>query len=142
MSQPGSIRVYVVEDSPVIRAVLTQRIEDDQRFKVIGYADTATGAIGELQQNLPDILIVDLSLKQGTGYDILAYLRTSDAPPALKTFVLTNFASPAHRRRAMELGAGSFYDKSMQFDDMLDALRTLADEKDQPTPRSPNAPPP
>jgi len=125
----------VVEDSLAIRASLAQRIEDDPRFTVVGYADTAKGTIDALERNLPNVLIVDLQLNQGTGYDILAYLRNAHAPAELKTFVLTNFTSPAHRRRALELGASGFFDKSMQFDDMLDTLRIWADEK---TPQSPD----
>lgn len=129
MHESGSIRVYVVEDSPIILAALSQRIEDDPRFAVVGHADSAKDAICALEQNVPDVLIVDLHLKQGTGYEILLYLRNAGAPTALQTVVLTNYASSAHRRRAMELGADSFYDKSMQFDDMLDALRVWADKK-------------
>jgi len=121
--------VFVVEDSPVIRASLTQRIEDDARFAVVGYAETAQGTIDALVKKLPDVLIVDLHLKQGTGYDVLAYLRKAGAPADLNTIVLTNYASPMHRRRALELGATDFFDKSMQFDTMLDALRIWADEK-------------
>ncbi len=134
VDQPELVRVFVVEDSPVIRASLTQRIVDDLRFTVVGYADTAKGAIEALMKELPDLLILDLHLKQGTGYDILAYLRKAGAPPELKTIVLTNYASPMHRRRALELGAGDFFDKSMQFDDMLDALRLWADGKGQKRP--------
>jgi len=129
MNQAGSIRVFVVEDSSIIRTALTQRIQDDPRFTVVGYADTAKEAIGELDKNAPDMVIVDLHLKQGTGYDILAHLRGSGAATKFKSVVLTNFASPAHRRRALELGASSFFDKSMQFDEMLDTLRVWADEK-------------
>ena len=129
-------RVYVVEDSPIILAALTQRIEDDPRFTVVGHADTAHGAIGELSQSMPDVLIVDLHLKQGTGYEILIYLRNA-GKPALKTIVLTNYASVAHRRRAMELGADSFFDKSMQFDEMLDTLHFWADEKAKGSPQTP-----
>lgn len=128
MDQTGAIRVFVVEDSPVIRTALTQRIQDDPRFSVVGYADSARDAIGELDKSVPDIVIVDLHLKQGTGYDILAYLRTLSGPKPT-SIVLTNYASPAHRRRAMELGADDFFDKSMQFDEMLDALRVWADSK-------------
>jgi DNA-binding NarL/FixJ family response regulator len=129
MDRPALIRVFIVEDSPVIRASLSQRIEDDPRFTVVGYADTAKDAIDALVKGLPDLLIVDLQLKQGTGYDILAHLRKAGAPTELKTIVLTNYASPVHRRRALELGAGDFFDKSMQFDDMLDTLRIWADEE-------------
>jgi DNA-binding NarL/FixJ family response regulator len=130
LNAPNLIKVFVVEDSPVIRTALIQRLEDDSRFTVVGYADTAQGAIGALRHNVPDVLIVDLHLTQGTGYDILAYLRNTGPPPGLNTIVMTNYASSAHRHRALELGAGSFFDKSMQFDDMLDALRIWADEKD------------
>ena len=136
MDASGLNRVYVVEDSPIILAALTQRIEDDPRFTVVGHADTAQGAIGELRKSIPDVLIVDLHLKQGTGYEILIYLRDLGAP-ALKTIVLTNYASVAHRRRAMELGADSFFDKSMQFDEMLDTLHFWADEKAKGSPQTP-----
>lgn len=132
MNQEGTIRVFVVEDSPVIRTALTQRIQDDPRFIVVGFADTAQGAIGELDKSPPDMVIVDLHLKQGTGYDILAHLRRTGASEKFKAVVLTNYASAAHRRRALDLGASGFFDKSMQFDEMLDALRIWADERNNP----------
>jgi DNA-binding NarL/FixJ family response regulator len=127
----AGIKVFLVEDSTIIRAALTQRIQDDPRFKVVGYADTAKDAIFMLGENVPDMVIVDLHLKQGSGYDILSYLHSTDELAKLKTIVLTNYASPAHRRRAMELGASNFFDKSMQFDDMLDTLRDWADEENR-----------
>jgi len=132
------MKVYLVEDAPAIRESLIQRIEDDARFSVVGYAETAEGAIADLAQHLPDILILDLHLKQGTGYDVLAYLHRAEAPADLKTYVLTNYATAAHRQRAMILGANGFFDKSMQFDEMLDSLRILADEKG---PKNPGAVP-
>ena len=124
------IAVFVAEDSAIIRDVLTQRLEDDARFAVVGYAETAQDTIAALeQQGQLDILLLDLQLKQGTGYDVLAYLRSARAPGELQTVVLTNYASPAYRQRAMTLGASGFFDKSMEFDNMLHALRVWADEK-------------
>jgi DNA-binding NarL/FixJ family response regulator len=129
MNQSGLIKVYMVEDSSMIRTALSQRIEDDRRFTIAGYADTAPRAMSELAQIKPDVVIIDLHLKQGTGYDILAYLRSTGPPAGLKVIVLTNYASAAHRRRALELGASNFFDKSMQFDEMLNELRVWADKK-------------
>jgi DNA-binding NarL/FixJ family response regulator len=137
MDHSGLITVFVVEDSPAIRAVLTQRLEDDARFSVVGHAETANDAIAALQQHMPDILVLDLHLAQGSGYDVLAHLRKSQAPAGFQSIVFTNYASSAHRKRALELGASSFFDKSMQFDDMLDALRLWADEKDRRNPAVP-----
>jgi DNA-binding NarL/FixJ family response regulator len=126
---PPLIKVFVVEDSPVIRVALSQRLEDDRRFTVVGYAATADEAIAGLEKGLPDVVIIDLHLKQGTGYDVLTYLLRIRAPTDLKAIVMTNYASGAHRRRALELGASDFFDKSMQFEEMLDGLRTWADKK-------------
>jgi DNA-binding NarL/FixJ family response regulator len=137
MDHSGLITVFVVEDSPAIRAVLTQRLEDDARFTVVGHAETAIDAIAALQQHMPDILVLDLHLTQGSGYDVLAHLRKSQAPAGFQSIVFTNYASAAHRKRALELGASSFFDKSMQFDDMLDALRLWADAKDGRNPAVP-----
>jgi DNA-binding NarL/FixJ family response regulator len=137
MDRLGFITVFVVEDSPAIRAVLTQRLEDDARFTVLGHAATAKDAIAALQQHMPEILVLDLHLAQGTGYDVLAHLRRSEVPAGFQAIVFTNYASPAHRQRALELGASSFFDKSMQFDDMLDALRLWADEKERKNPGVP-----
>ncbi len=137
MEHSGLITVFVVEDSPAIRAALTQRLEDDVRFTVVGHADNAKDAIAALQQHMPDILVLDLNLAQGSGYDVLAYLRKSPAPAGFQSIVFTNYASPAHHRRALELGASSFFDKSMQFDNMLDALRLWADGKGRKTPGPP-----
>lgn len=137
MYHSRSITVFVVEDSPAIRAVLIQRLEDDERFTVVGHADSADDAIAALQQNLPDVLVLDLHLARGTGYDVLAHLLKSQTPAGFQSIVFTNYASPTHRKRAFELGASSFFDKSMQFDDMLDALRLWADEKEQKNPSVP-----
>jgi DNA-binding NarL/FixJ family response regulator len=121
------VTVFLVEDSPAIREALIQRIEEDGRFRVIGCAETAADAIAQLDRRLPKVIIVDLHLKQGTGYDVLAHRAKSDKEKVTKAVVLTNFGSASHRRHAMELGADGFFDKSMQFEEMLDALRDWAD---------------
>lgn len=129
--------IFLVEDSPAIREALMQRLEDDSRFTVTGYAETAKDAIAALKQRLPDIVVIDLHLKQGTGYDILMYLRTIHLPVQLQAIVLTNYASPAHRRRAIELGATGFFDKSMELEEMLEGLGAWANKKDLKNPAVP-----
>jgi two-component system, NarL family, response regulator DevR len=124
---PQSIRVFLVEDSDLIRVALTQRLEEDPRFTVVGYAETADAAIEALANHLPDVLVTDLHLTQGTGYDVLSYLLRVPPPSPLKCVVFSNFASAAHRRRALQLGASDFFDKSLEFDEMIDELRTWAD---------------
>ena len=106
----------------------TQRLEVDPRFTVVGYAETADAAIAALANYLPDVLVTDLHLTQGTGYDVLSHLLRIPVPAALKRVVLSNYASAAHRRRAQELGASDFFDKSFEFNEMIDELRTWADK--------------
>lgn len=129
MDAGSGFKVFVVEDSPVIRTVLLQRIEEDARFSVVGYAETAPEAIGKIKESGAQLLIIDLHLREGSGYDILAHLKRTGTGSRLTSIVFTNYASQAHRLRAMALGATAFFDKSMEFDEMLDALRRWADSK-------------
>lgn len=129
MHAPPTIKVFLVEDSPLIRVALTQRLEEDPRFAVVGYAETAHAAIAALAKGLPDVMVTDLNLKQGTGYDVLDYLLRAPPLSEVKTIVFSNYASAAHRSRARQLGAGDFFDKSMEFDEMIDELRSWADKK-------------
>ncbi len=122
------VTVFLVEDSPAIREALIQRIEEDVRFHVVGAAETALDAIAQIDKRLPRILIVDLHLKQGTGYDVLAHRAKIDMDKATKVVVLTNYGSASHRKHAMALGADGFFDKSMQFEEMLETLQDWADK--------------
>jgi DNA-binding NarL/FixJ family response regulator len=71
-------------------------------------------------------VIVDLQLKGGTGVEVLAHMQRAGLTDTLFAAVLTNHALPAYRERCLQYGVRHFFDKSLEFDRVLDALQEFA----------------
>jgi two-component system, OmpR family, response regulator len=107
------LRIYLVEDSDVIRNHLTHMIESVPGLDVVGSADEVAVAIADIESLRPDAVIVDIQIVNGSGLDVLSQVR--ERVPGLRSIVLTNFASSQHRKRAEEVGSDYFLDKSNEF---------------------------
>lgn len=113
------IKIYLVEDSPVIRDSLVAALEDLAPVKVVGCAaDEASAALWLTQRgHACDLVIVDIFLKQGSGLGVLKNLK--DRRRELKAIVLSNYATPDIRRKCRDLGADRVFDKSDQIDELI-----------------------
>ena len=120
------LRVLLVEDSPLIRDRLIESISSLDNVDIVGSADTATGAIAALQCVACDVIVLDLQLRAGHGFNVLSALRTWSDRPRVTVIVLTNFSSPAYRERSMQGGADYFFDKALDYDRVTDVLEQLA----------------
>mgnify|MGYP000396511689 CR=1 FL=1 len=127
-------KVFLVEDSPAIRETLVSSVESSERVKIVGFAEAAEEAWAKILENPVDAVLIDLRLTSGTGFDILMKMRGRDDMKYLVKIVLTNYGSPAFRKRCLALGADHFFDKSLEFDGVVDLLNRLAAE---PRPASP-----
>lgn len=120
------IKIYLVEDSPVIRDNLVETLEDLAPVKVVGCAPDETSASLWLieKSHACDLVIVDLFLKQGSGLGVLKILQ--DRRHELKAIVLSNYATPDVRRRCKDLGADRVFDKSDQIDELISYCADLS----------------
>lgn len=116
------MNALLVEDSPVIRDRLIPMLDALAAVRVVATAETEHEASDWLAAHDCDIVLVDLLLRQGSGFGLLARLRDHDA----LRVVITNNPSPEARRRCEELGASAFFDKSNQLDELFDYLRSRA----------------
>ena len=120
------LRVLLIEDSPLIRRSLTEAIDASGALCVTAWADSADDAIAQLANAPFDAVIVDLQLKRGAGVTVLAWLQREGFIEAKFAAVLTNHALPAYRERCAQYGVRHFYDKSFEFDRVIDALQEYA----------------
>jgi DNA-binding NarL/FixJ family response regulator len=120
------VKVYLVEDSPVIRDRVEESIAEDHRFAVVGHADTEEAALAGITTAVPDAVILDLQLKRGNGFSILRRLATLGLARFPKVIVLTNYAEAEYRRRAFAAGCHFFFDKASEFYRVGEVLRDLA----------------
>jgi len=118
------LRLLVVEDSqPLASRIVSavQEIEGVSVSAVVGGEREARRAIDRLT---PDAILLDLRLHDGSGFGVLAHAAAAAKPPTL--IVLSNYSDAVSQRRALEMGADWFFDKSADFEAMVDCLTDLA----------------
>jgi len=125
MAREQPLRVYLVEDSPIIRERLTESLSAPGRIDVVGHADTEQAAVAALVGAEWDALVLDLQLKQGTGLGVLKAIAPT-RPAGSKVIVLTNYAIPQFRDRSVALGADFFFDKSREYYRVRSVLEEMA----------------
>jgi DNA-binding NarL/FixJ family response regulator len=104
------MKVFLVEDAPLLRERLEAMIEAIPGARVVGHASGAAEAVRAILAARPDAVVLDIHLAEGNGFDVLRGLGAAQA--RLPVFVLTNYPSEAYRQTAARLGARGFFDKS------------------------------
>jgi DNA-binding NarL/FixJ family response regulator len=121
------IHVMLVEDSALIREALREALDGSSVARFDGFAATSAEAIATLRSQRFDMVVVDIELAHGTGFDVLQEIHKPDFPyPPPISMVLTNHAYVIYRHRAQALGVKYFFDKSMHFDEAIDAIEKEA----------------
>jgi DNA-binding NarL/FixJ family response regulator len=115
-----TVRTFIVEDNPTIRDALAGTLREVGRVDPVGQADSELEAVRWLTGNLSqwDLAVVDLFLKDGTGFSVLEACRNRE--PTQKMVVLSNHLTPETRRKCMQLGADAVFDKATEVDDLID----------------------
>lgn len=104
------LNVFLVEDDAFIRERVIEKIAAG-RSNIVDYADSAAEAIVKLRDAPCDVIILDLELKQGTGFQVLREVRSnSNSRPWI--IVFTHFIDAHFRKQTMALGADYFIDKA------------------------------
>jgi DNA-binding NarL/FixJ family response regulator len=123
---PAPVRVFLVEDSPMIRERLIEGISSEGKVEVIGYSDTEAGAEKSLARLDCDVVVLDLDLKQGNGLRVLEWLRAGSTLARPVVIIFTNYVLQHYRTRSMQLGADYFFDKARDFDRVLEVIEKVA----------------
>jgi DNA-binding NarL/FixJ family response regulator len=119
------LQVYVVEDSPLLVRMLASTI-GAAGAELVGHSDSAQRAINEMYVLQPDLILIDISLNHGNGFDVLRLLRYRRVANSARKVVLTNHANAEYRALSFRLGADEFYDKSFEMLKVLDLIKTMA----------------
>src|SRR5215207_8006491 len=118
-------RILLVEDHASFRQTLAFVFDQHPEFEVAAQAGTLAEARKEMDGSEADLGVIDLSLPDGEGTDLIAELR--DANPDFAALVLTASLDRTEYARAVEAGAASVLHKSADVDDILDATRRLGE---------------
>lgn len=118
--ESSALRIYLVEDSPAILERLEALLATIEGARTVGRARRASEAIEGILAEHPDLVVLDLKLAEGSGFDVLRAVR--GAAPGIDVYMLTNFASEPYRRLAERLGARNLFDKTTEFERVREAI--------------------
>jgi len=119
--QTGKRRVAIVEDHPLSRQGLAQLINNEDDLVVCGEAGNTSEAWQVLEATRPELVIVDISLRQNSGLDLVKNLRTRY--PQLPVLILSMHDELLYAERSLRAGAGGYIMKSEAPDQVRLAIR-------------------
>jgi DNA-binding NarL/FixJ family response regulator len=124
MTNPRTTQVYIVDDSPAIRARLAEMLGRMPEVRIVGEAAGAPQAAVDILALRPDSVLLDLNLGGSSGIQLLNTLHPQ--APEVVFVVLTNHAEPQYRRACQRAGASYFLDKSTEFDRVPGVIAEIA----------------
>jgi DNA-binding NarL/FixJ family response regulator len=116
-------RIVIVDDHPIVRLGIRQMLAAERDFEVCGEAESADAAKRLITHAAPDLAIVDLSLAEGTGLDLIRWLR--GAAPALPVLVLSMHDEALFAERVLRAGARGYIMKREAITGLVGAVRQL-----------------
>jgi len=127
-------KVLIVEDHQVVAEGLAALINDQDDMEVVGHVGSVAESIARTAELQPDLVLVDFRLTDGTGADAATGIR--QMRPETKLIFLTREDSDAARFAALESGASAFIHKSRAAQEVVEAIRIVAEGGSLFTPRT------
>ena len=118
-------RVLIVDDHPIVRQGLCRIMDNEDDLSVCGEAETVRDARAAIKDLAPDVMIADISLKQGDGIELVRDVRAHH--PQLPILVLSMHDEAIYAERMLAAGANGYIMKQAASEQFLIALRRVLD---------------
>lgn len=116
-------KVLIVDDHPVVRQGLARMLSQEPDLEVCDGADNAIDAFAQVKAWQPNVVVVDISLKDSSGIDLIAAIKTHDQ--TIRTLVWSAFDEKIYAERSLKAGASGYVNKQETVEVLLDAVRRV-----------------
>lgn len=124
---PAVCRVFIADDVEGMRALWRYFIEEDPTMEVVGEAEDGVGALAGVEEVKPDVLLLDLSMPNRDGLEVIPVVRT--ASPRTAIVVASGLAAARMASLAIELGASAYFEKGGTAENLRQMLRDACGER-------------
>jgi DNA-binding NarL/FixJ family response regulator len=118
-------RVFLLDDHEVVRRGLRELLESEDDMEVVGEAGTAEEALGRIPATSPNVAVLDMRLPDGDGIEVCREVRSRH--PEIACIMLTSFSDDDAVYAAILAGAAGYLLKQVRGNDLVDAIRRVAD---------------
>jgi chemosensory pili system protein ChpA (sensor histidine kinase/response regulator) len=119
--------VMVVDDSITVRKV-TSRLLERHGYDVVQAKD-GVDALGQLQDTLPDVMLLDVEMPRMDGYELAANMRGDERTQDVPIIMITSRTGQKHRQRAFDVGANVYMGKPYNDTALLESIESLIGER-------------
>lgn len=123
MSNPLQIRIYCVDDHPLMREGIAAIVRNEPDMLLVAEASTGREAIQGFREHRPDVTLMDLRMPDISGIDAMIAIRTEF--PDARVILLTTFEGDAEIQRALAAGAQGYMLKSMPRKQLVEVIRKV-----------------
>lgn len=116
------LKVFLIEDSMILSDLITDKIEQIKNVRFVGKTDKLSGTLELLKDTMPDLIILDLKLKDGIGIELLMDIKQNLR--SAKTIVFSMYSTM--EKECYRAGCDFFFDKSTDFDRLMSTLMYLS----------------
>lgn len=120
------LSVYLIEDDLDFAKALLQLLSSSPLFELVGHATTLAAARGFIEQGSADVFLVDISLPDGNGIDVMREIRVADAHA--KIMVLSTLGHEKHIVSSLQAGASGYLLKSEMPAQIIQAIVSVAND--------------
>jgi DNA-binding NarL/FixJ family response regulator len=117
-----TLRVLLVEDSRVLAERLRESLDGLEDVLVVGVVADEAAAVAAAREHQVDVIVLDLQLKDGTGFGVVQRLGKSRP----KVIVFTNYVLPEYQRQSKALGIEYFLNKALDYERLPQLIQELS----------------
>lgn len=120
----AQIRVLIADDHAIVREGLKQIVLSDSEITVAGEAATADEAISKIRNGAFDVIVLDLSFPDRSGFDVLSHIKAGS--PDLPVLILSMEREEEFAIRCLHSGASGYLEKRSAPEQLVSAIKRLA----------------
>lgn len=118
------LAVMIADDHPIVRSAIKKTFQDHPDIIFHGEASNGKELLAMIENNPPDIAVIDLEMPEISGYEAILEIHTRH--PQIKTIAFSGFLNPANKKRAMAMGACATVSKTQETRHLIEAIREVA----------------
>lgn len=123
----SKIKLFVVDDHPIFVDGIVGLLEDAPEFEILGTAHDGQDFLKKIENNLPDIVLMDINMPVMDGIEATKQLK--EKHPSVKVIALTMFNDIRFIKELLEIGAKGYVLKNISREDLIKAIQTVSEGK-------------